>query len=52
MKAALHAKNTTLACPTCGRRITTALPDQTAICHDRHKPQLMRPVHTISDEHR
>lgn len=37
-------KGTTLACPTCGQRIETALPTVSAICHSNHRAARMRPV--------
>lgn len=35
---------TTYACPACGQRVEMRVPVTTAICHDRHRATVMRPV--------
>lgn len=37
---------TTLACPTCGRRVTVALEAISVTCHNRHRTTPMRAVTT------
>jgi hypothetical protein len=40
----------TFACPNCGQRIQMRIPVTSAICHNKHRATVMRPVNDATSK--